>query len=54
MFQAKEQDKNPKEQLNEEEISNLPEKEIRVMIAKMIRNLGEKNGGTDRESTRNV
>ena len=33
------QDKNPQEQLNEEEIGNLPEKEFRVMIVKMIQNL---------------
>ena len=35
----KKQDKNPQEQLNEEEIDNLPEKEFRVMIVKMIQNL---------------
>ena len=35
----KEQDKNPQEQLNEEEIGNLPEKEFRVMTVKMIQNL---------------
>ena len=29
-FQTKEQDKNKQKQLNEEEISNLPEKEFRV------------------------
>ena len=34
-----EQDKNPREQLNEEEIDNLSEKEFRVMIVKMIQNL---------------
>ena len=36
MFQTKEQDKTPKEQLSEVEIGNLPEKEFRVMIVKMI------------------
>ena len=39
MFQTKEQDKNPQEQLNEVEIGNLPEKEFRVMIVKMIQDL---------------
>ena len=37
MLQKKEQYKNPQEQLNEEEIGNLPEKEFRVMIVKMIK-----------------
>ena len=32
----KEQNKNLQEQLNEEEISNLPENEFRVMSVKMI------------------
>ena len=36
MYQMKEQDKNLQEQLSEEEISNLSEKEFRVMIIKMI------------------
>ena len=35
MFQAKEQDNNPEEQLSEVEISNLPEKNWE-MIVKMI------------------
>ena len=35
----KEQDKTPERQLNEVEIGNLPEKEFRVMIVKMIQNL---------------
>ena len=38
----KEQDKNPPDQTNEEEISNLPEKEFRVMIVKMIQNIGNR------------
>ena len=37
-MQAKEQDKNPQDQINEEEIGKLPEKELRVMIVKMIQN----------------
>ena len=39
MLQMKEQGKNLQEQLNENEIGNLPEKEFRVMIVKMIQNL---------------
>ena len=38
----KEQGKNPLDQTNEEEIGNLPEKEFRVMIVKMIQNLGNR------------
>ena len=35
----KEQDKTPEKQLNEMEIGNLPEKEFRIMIVKMIKDL---------------
>ena len=42
MSQMKEQGKNLQDQINEEEIGNLPEKEIRVMIVKMIQNLGNR------------
>ena len=38
----KEQDKNLQEQLNEEKIGNLSEKEFRVMIVKMIQDLGKR------------
>ena len=38
----KEQGKNPPDQTNEEELGNLPEKEFRVMIVKMILNLGNR------------
>ena len=38
----KEQGKNPPEKTNKEEIGNLPEKEFRVMIVKMIQNLGNR------------
>ena len=34
--------KNPPDQTNEEEIGGLPEKEFRVMIVKMIQNLGNR------------
>ena len=39
MLQTKKQGENPQDQINEEEIGNLPEKEFRVMIAKMIQDL---------------
>ena len=38
----KEQGKNPPDQKKEEEIGSLPEKEFRVMIVKMIQNLGNR------------
>ena len=38
----KEQDKNPPDQTSEEEIVSLPEEEFRVMIVKMIQNLGNR------------
>ena len=41
----KEQSKTPEKQLNEVEIGNLPEKEFRIMIVKMIQ---------DRELQRNL
>ena len=37
----KEQDKTLEKQLNEVEIGNLPEKEFRIMIVKMIQDLGK-------------
>ena len=40
--QVKEQRKNKPDQTNEEEIGSLPEKEFRVMIVKMIQNLGNR------------
>ena len=42
MYQMKEQDKTPQKQLNEVEIGNLPEKEFRIMIVKMIQDLGKR------------
>ena len=41
MYQMKEKDKTPGKQLNEVEIGNLPEKEFRIMIVKMIQDLGK-------------
>ena len=42
MQQMREQSKNPPDQTNEEEIGSLPEKEFRVMIVKIIQNLGNR------------
>ena len=39
MLQTKEQGKNLQDQINEDEIGNLPEKEFRVIRVKMIQNL---------------
>ena len=44
------QGKTPSDHTNEEEIGSLPERDFRVMIVKMIQNLGNRNG----ENTRNV
>ena len=41
-YQMKEQDKTPKIQLKEMEIGNLPEKEFRIMIVKMIQDFGKR------------
>ena len=41
IFQTKEQDKTT-EQLSEMEMGNLPKKEFRVMIIKMIQELGKR------------
>ena len=40
--QVKEYDKCPPNQTKEEEIGNLPEKEFRIMIVKMVQNLENK------------
>ena len=40
--QMKEQTRNTEVQINEEEIGKLPEKEFRIMIVKMIKNLDNK------------
>ena len=42
MFQTKEQDKTPEEQLTEMEIGNQPEKEFRIMIVRMMQDLRKK------------
>ena len=38
----KKQNKTPEKQVNEVEIGNLPEKEFRIMIVKMIQDLGKR------------
>ena len=40
--QMKEQSRNTEIQINQEEIGKLPEKEFRIMIVKMIKNLENK------------
>ena len=42
MYQRKEQDKTPEKQLNEVEIGNLLEKQFRIMILKMIQDVGKR------------
>ena len=42
--QMKEQTRDTEIQINEEEIGKLPEKEFRIMVVKMIRNLENKMG----------
>ena len=42
MFQMKEQNKTPEEELSEVEIGNLPEKEFKIMIVNMIKELGRR------------
>ena len=42
MYQMKEQDKTPEKQLNEVEIGNHPDKKFRIMIVKMIQDLGKR------------
>ena len=40
--QMKEQTRNTEVQINEEEIGKLPEKKIRIMVVKMVKNLENK------------
>ena len=42
MSQRKGQDKTPEKQLNEMDTGNLPEKELKIMIVKMIQDLGKR------------
>ena len=54
MYQMKAQDKTPEKQLNEMEIGTLPEKEFRIMIVKMIQDLGKRMEAKDQEDARNL
>ena len=42
MFQMKKQDKTPEKQWTEVAISNLPDKEFKIKIIKMLKELGRK------------
>ena len=42
LYQIKEQGKTREKQLNEVKIDNLPEKEFRIMIVKMLQDLGKR------------
>ena len=42
MFQTKKQDKTPEEDQSEVEISNLSDKEFKVMVIKMFNELGRR------------
>ena len=52
MSQMKGQDETPDKQLNEVEIGNLPEKEFRIMIVKMIQDPGGGGKGKWRQRLR--
>ena len=42
MFQTKEQDKTIKEEISEVDISNLPNKDFKIMMVKMFKGLGRR------------
>ena len=42
LYQTKKQDKTREKQLNDMEIGKLPEKEFRIMIVKIIQDLGKR------------
>ena len=52
LLQTKEQGKNLQDQIDEDEIGNIPEKEFRVMIVKMIQNLGNRGRKYKKHLTR--
>ena len=52
MQQMTEQGKKPPEQTNENEIGSVPEKELRVIILKMIQNLGNRGRKYKKRLTR--
>ena len=54
MSQMKGQDKSLEKQLNEVEISNLPEKEFRIMTVKMIQDLRKRIEKMQEMSTKDL
>ena len=54
MYPMQGQDKTPEKQLNEMEIGNLPEKWFRIMIVKMIEDLGKRMEAKTEKDERNV
>ena len=54
LFQVKEQDKTPEKQVNEVEIENLPEKEFRIIIVKMIHDLRKRMEKMQEMFTKNL
>ena len=49
MSLMKGQGKTPEKQVKEVEIGNIPEKEFRIMVVKIIQKSRRNNGGTDSE-----
>ena len=54
LFQIKGQDKTPEKQINEVERGNLPEKEFRIMIVKMIQDLRKRMEKMQEMFTKNL
>ena len=52
--QMKEQTRNTQIQINEEEIGKLPEKEFRIMIVKMIKNLENRMEKMEHSINKNI
>ena len=52
--QMKEETKITEVQINEEEIGKLPEKELRIMIVKMIKNLESKMGNMQKSISKDL
>ena len=52
MFHMKEQDKTPEKDLNEIEISNLPDKEFKIIVKKIISEFRRRMNAHSKNSTR--
>jgi len=52
MLQTKERDKTSGKDLNDMKISNLPDKEFKVVVIKMLSKLRKRMGNTVRTSTK--